>query len=494
MKMRPPRTCRILLFTCTFDATCRTTLSFQSTSTSTSTRQGWQQFRPSSSSRILNTEFQLQSSSGGTGRGRQDPKNQIPDINLLDNSQFDTERRPLRIQKKNDNTKTKPNTNGHPQSSASESITSFPTMERKFQQWGVETIDNPLQQPTCPGSIDSVAQAAFHAISSTLYCQNYLDPNIVSNAMAVSVSDKRPVGFAYWPPGRDVGRLGIEIDGARHLLMGPNNSNSNSNNNRDRDNAKIKSSRDLSSYDIPRSLNGRVVSRREYDQHIIDMEGRALRRLSLVLASKLSQAPWAGMEDMDETISHDDKQSKPRPVALFFNTLRQALMASKELQLLQKVAKHNNQDDTLYDNIRILCLGSDGIPKDMTHAPTTDTNGKQRRKWGASRDLSDGKVDPKSGLILVVQPTDFNNELKPPTPAIGTVQQLQALLARATVAQLPTVVISPRLTEQFDGTGIDQSGYQRSSTYGGVEVSSTFLVFDSVWFLDCIQYLTISAD
>jgi hypothetical protein len=73
-------------------------------------------------------------------------------------------------------------------------------------------------------------------------------------------------------------------------------------------------------------------------------------------------------------------------------------------------------------------------------------------------------------LVLVVQPTDWNNEVNPPSPSVGTVQQLQSLLAKASIARIPAVVVSPRLTEQFDERGIEQSGYQQSSTYGGVEV------------------------
>jgi hypothetical protein len=162
-----------------------------------------------------------------------------------------------------------------------------------------------------------------------------------------------------------------------------------------------------------------------------------------------------------------------RPVALFFNTIRLALQASRELQLLQKIAKIRGYEG-LYDNVRILCLGQDDIPKDMMKSSMTrkvDKNGNLRRRWGESKELLEGKVDPMNGLILIVQPTDRNNEAIPPTPSIGAVQHLQKVLARAAIAKLPAVVISPRLIEQLDGRGIEQSGYQKSSTYGGVEVS-----------------------
>jgi hypothetical protein len=384
-------------------------------------------------------------------RSTSDNSDAIPEINFLDNSRPDTERRPIRLVKENQGKKKERKKE---------------TIQSRFEQWGVETIDDPSQRPSCEGTMDAVAQAAFHAISSTLYGRNYLDPNIVSNAMAVSVADRRPVGFAYFPQGRDVGRLGIEIDGARFLMSDMHGSRKTENDER---NDRIK--RDLASYDLSKSINGRMTSQRQHEHHILAMEGRALRRLSIVLASKLSQMPWEGMENREmydgEGIVGEEPSS--RPIALFFNTIRQALEASNELKLLQKVAALNGQKD-LYHNVRILCMGQDEIPKDMANPPTTDINGKRRRKWGISKELSEGRVDPTRGLVIIVQPTDLNNESSPPSPSIGTVQQLQGLLAKSSIAQIPAVVMSPRLTEQFDGRGIEQSGYQQSSTYGGVEV------------------------
>ncbi len=201
----------------------------------------------------------------------------------------------------------------------------------------------------------------------------------------------------------------------------------------------------------------------------IEMEGRALRKMSLVLASKLSTRPWDGLEYESNSFDPEMNLSETgtRPVALFFNTLRQALLASQELQLLQKISK-SVDEKMQYDNVRILCLGDDDIPIDMTEAGTND---KKRKKRGRASALSKGTVNPHNGLILVVQPTDFNNEIKPPSPSVGTIHHLQRILARASIAQIPAIVISPRLTEQLHSSGIEQSGYQQSSTYGGVEVS-----------------------
>ncbi len=419
------------------------------------------------------------------------------EINYLDNTRFDYDSKPRRMIRKssrlqppsknnqhannNNNTpnifNSNTNTDNHYISNTNEN-----SIERKFSAWGVEKLDqNQEEQIKCPNTVHSVAKNCFHAISSTLYCRNKLDPNIASNAMAISVNDKRPVGFAYWPEGRDVGRLGVEIDHARFLI----------------------------SDQIAGNLNRRKKA---------DVEGRALRRVVLLLATKLSQMPWIGLEDLDDHIEEDDdhsrngeeqyinnvqnnndvnsghhheqhhhqqnqhginesnEQTKTRPIALYFNTLNQALKASSELQLLKQIAHQHNQDISIYQNIRILCLGQDTIPDDMIRKKMKNTenkhNEKRRKKWGASRELSSGTVDPRNGMVIVVQPSDFNFESKPPGPSYGTVHDLQKLLSRASVNQIPSVVISPRLTEQMEVeglSGIEQSGYQKSSTYGGVE-------------------------
>lgn len=467
----------------------------------------------------LNSSVRLLTSKRDEQNQNPNPKDQIPDMNFLDNSRPDTERRPTRIPPRKRNLqeiigqrRRHDKTSNHSHSQRRRHDGADQSNDKFDLEWGVETIDDPSQRPHCPSTLEEVADEAFDAITSTLYLQQKLDPNIVSNAMAVSVADMRPVGFAAWPEGRDVGRLGIEIDGARYLLRGNlqtirghEQQNRNHNVRQGGNKKDLKSNLDgttpgpgrdlVGSFDIANSINDRMASRREYQQQTIALEGRALRRLSLILASQLSQGTWEGLEDMDipternsaengyhermtmEQVDEDattsaanDRKSKSRPVALFFNTLRQTLLASKELQLLQKIAKLQNREG-LYDNIRILCLGQDGIPQDMVKETPRDTKGKQRRKWGGSKQLSEGMVNPKNGMILIVQPTDFNSEANPAAPVIGTVQQLQMLLARASIAHIPAVVISPRLTEQFDGRGIEQSGYQRSSTYGGLEVS-----------------------
>lgn len=367
---------------------------------------------------------------------------QTPDKNLLDRNMQDSEHMTLRRPGKNEilNQAKK---------------RKFHSTESRLEEWGVQQIDSGLFIPDLPSSMTAVADAAFKAVSSTLYGKNCLDPSIVGNALAVSTLDRRPVGFAYSPPGRDVGRLGIEIDGARYLMAATST---------DGDQDKLqrfesrKNLEEISSATISAVIDDSSLMDRQYSRHIIEQEARALRRFSLVLASKLSVAPWKGLEDsVDES-----EAKKSRPILLFFATIRQALSASKELQLLQKISKCNDGNKHRYDHIKILCLGQDDIPTDfMTHS-------QGRRPWGSSRQVTAGKVDPTKGIILIVQPTDFHHEAEPPYPAVNTVTQLQLLLAKASIAQTPAVVISPRLTEQWL-SGIEQSGYQQSSIYGGIE-------------------------
>ena len=265
--------------------------------------------------------------------------------------------------------------------------------------WRVERYTHP--EPRFPDTLDSLTDAAWDAVAGTLYGKQRLDPNVVSNAMSSSLYGYRPVRHE-----RDVGRIGIEIDGAKFLFH-----------------PKLESS------------------------------GTAIRRVALELGAKLSAGPWEGFED-------DDASPRSRPVAIYFNTIKQSLIASQELLLLKKDVKEEAGSSARYDNITILCLQQDNeIPEHMQRA---------KRQHGG---LIKGSVDPKQGLILVIQPTDYNSEFRPPGPSVGAVSALQRLVARASVQGLPAVVVSPRFLahEHHADGGWDQSGYQQSSAYGGDE-------------------------
>lgn len=271
--------------------------------------------------------------------------------------------------------------------------------------WGVEYAAA-SDEPQFPNSIDALTDAAFEAIAGTLYSKQRLDPNVASNAMTRSIFGYRPVRSS-----ADVGRIGIEIDGAHHLLP-----------------------------------------------HL--SEGSAIRRVALVLAAKLSRGYWEGFEEQEINAQ------KARPVAIYFNTIKQSLLASQELQLLKRadIMRDGDKPRGKFKNVTILCLGQeDEIPANMRQAKTS-----ARRR---SADVGRGKTEPQRGVLLVVQPTDFNDEFEPPGPSVGSVCSLQTLIARATIQGLPTVVVSPRFLASHDlaVAGWDQSGYQQSAIFGGAE-------------------------
>ena len=71
---------------------------------------------------------------------------------------------------------------------------------------------------------------------------------------------------------------------------------------------------------------------------------------------------------------------------------------------------------------------------------------------------------------MIVQPTDYNDEYPPPGPAVGALNDFQRIVAQAAIEELPIIALSPRfLSNDSPSGGWDQSGYQQSATYGGIE-------------------------
>ena len=210
-------------------------------------------------------------------------------------------------------------------------------------------------------------------------------------------------------------------------------------------------------------------------------------------------------DDMGAMDSHETKGSGPVPVVVYFNTIKQALAASEELAILKRLEHHHkvgttpsssSSSSSSYDSVSILSLGpnttlpnvltqdslgygNDYYSRTSRRSISTEKKRNIRRSW-----LNKGITDPSRGIILVVQPTDVNQEYRPPSPSIGTLSHLQRLVAHAAVFAIPVVVISPRFLEQImdssscscDGgrgssvsSGWDQSGYQQSSSFGGKE-------------------------
>jgi hypothetical protein len=297
---------------------------------------------------------------------------------------------------------------------------------RNLEYWGVER----LSLPSFPSTFDAVADDVFHAISGTICGLQRPDPNTASNAMHQSVLDYRPThpfssSKRRWLNGDDSDvttkhskrktqdtspRMGVEIDGSAYLLEKSND------------------------------------------------EGRAMRRLSLQIAKRLSTLPW------DKT---DSSARRMRSVAIYFNSVEQSLLASRELSLLKKDEK--NADPKCFDNIQIHCLGQDSVPLVLVKEKSSTVQ--------------------EERIILIVKPTDYDANSLIPThddsrhPRIQTnvVDKLQALLFQASASSIPAVVLSPRLSElpplqqaseaykRTGPAGFEQSGFQKSSTYGGIE-------------------------
>ena len=125
----------------------------------------------------------------------------------------------------------------------------------------------------CPMTPVQVVNEVFDAIAGTLYDKQKLDPAIVSNARSNSLYSHRPLRSS-----SDAGRIGIEIDGAEFLFP------------------------------------SRISTK------------RAQRIFSLILAAKLSHNfSWKEYEDQDYSADSF------RPVALSFNTIKEALLARQEM-------------------------------------------------------------------------------------------------------------------------------------------------------------------
>lgn len=287
--------------------------------------------------------------------------------------------------------------------------------ERFSNDWGIQQIQGPRVE--FPSTIEDVTEQAFEAIAATLYGKQRMDPNLVRNAVkGDTVHGRRPVRSH-----KDSGRIGIEIAGAKYLF--------------------VKSAR-------LENLSPEVTA-------VVD--AFALRRVALTLASKLTRGHWIGFEPKPQSPKYH------RPVILYFNQVKQALAASQDLSLLRRKAMLSDCPG-IYDNITIVSMSGDAkIPKELC-------NGHQKQRKHTM--LPSGGVDPSRGILVFVQPTDYNEESRPPGPAVGAFEAFQKLVACAAIEELPVLCISPRFLAIDNTHSIhhwDQSGFQQSSTYGGVE-------------------------
>jgi hypothetical protein len=304
---------------------------------------------------------------------------------------------------------------------------------RNLEHWGFE---RQLDVLDFPSSFEEVADEVCDAIEGTLCGLQRPDPNVVSNAMHQSVLDYRPThplasAKQRWSRGDDANakpkksrnsepiplRMGVEIDGAGYLSK-------------------------QSTFD----------------------EGRSMRILALHIANRLSRLPM-------EMNAHNSPLRRKRSVAVYFNTVEQSLLASRELNRWK--IDHEYTGNISFDDMHIYCLGQDPLP----------LKGKSQRQQNTN-DFNTN-TDFKESIILIVKPTDYDttsHERHHPTIQANVVDKLQTLLFQAAASCIPAVVLSPRLSElapmqqsSFQGykrtgpLGFEQSGFQISSTFGGVE-------------------------
>lgn len=272
--------------------------------------------------------------------------------------------------------------------------------DRDQAEWGLMHDEKTKR---CPMTPVQVVNDVFDAVAGTLYDKQKLDPSIASNARSTSLFSHRPTRSS-----SDEGRIGIEIDGAEFLF--------------------------------PSRLSG----------------DRANRIFALILAAKLSHDfSWSKYENKKYSVDSF------RPIALSFNTIKEALLARQEMQILQRDCRTEVERNAL-KHVIIQTL-SDGFPKDLCIP-------KSRKKKKGRLNVS---VDAKKGLLVVVQPTDYNQEFDPARPSVNSVNDFQKTISSALIQHTPVVVISPRFlsygeTEAPDNE-IYQNGFQQASYYGGKE-------------------------
>mmetsp|Transcript_3876 Transcript_3876/g.8640 ORF Transcript_3876/g.8640 Transcript_3876/m.8640 type:complete len:630 (+) Transcript_3876:139-2028(+) len=338
--------------------------------------------------------------------------------------------------------------------------------QRNFARWGVDDIrssgipssyDEIL--PICPSTFEEVANDAFLAIAGTICGFQRPDPNAVSNAMHRSVLDYRPT-----QPACASSRSWVDPDDVQRLKH------------------PIKKSKQIDAARMGVEIDGAAFLFPSMGLVSMD-EGRAIRIISLEIAGLLISSPWVGFEESDEEKRDNDSKGEKRSVAIYYNSMDQALMASRELRRIRE--SHANVEYDEWDSVHICFLGQDSIPF---------TNIQEKHKRQKKKSTNEQSTQE---IILIVKPTDYDVDSKiqgqdpiqlHPKIQPNIIEKLQSLLFKASAANIPAVVISPRLSElpplqqssPFSGSpttsryrtgpsGFEQSGFQRSATYGGIE-------------------------
>ena len=343
------------------------------------------------------------------------------------------------------------------------------------KDYSCKSVLNRRPNSYCPTDVSDVVDDCFDVIAGTLLGMSQPDPNI-SLAYSASLWKTRPLRS----PPQD-GRIGIEIDSA-HLLF---------QHQRDHQSQLRSETRDKVNREMRREPQG-------HQNKSIMHEGRALRRLALLLATKLAMnEPWRQIEGQErrkpEGTEAIDK-SGTRPVVLVFNTRKEALLAAMEQKhLLQNknALKDDIERQALRTAVEVQCMDDD-FPEilitTMTNSSSTPMTSSSRKEISSKTKSSSRKqqnpqyldkamlkdpVDPTKGLMLIVQPTDFTHELLPPSPTPYTLRSLQRCIACSYLEKVPVVVMSPRFV--FDSVGGQYSSsdssmaFQRADYFGGKE-------------------------
>lgn len=301
--------------------------------------------------------------------------------------------------------------------------------EQLNEKWGInfpESEYETSESKKFPITFSSICTEAVSAINSVLYYEHdesKEDPKIASNVMRKSLFDNRAtVKKSNHMMNGNAHRIGIEIDGIRYLLKSR-----------------------LSHSNLSTSNSAHR-----------DTEALALRRLSLLMASKLSLS------------SQNDK--KQIPVYVYFQTLRQTLLATQELKfLMQEELSRNNkknhkEEQSIFNNVSICCLGQkDDLPPEISNM-SSRTVGKIRTKTKKNK-----KAEPPKALIMIIQPSSVydvnglyfpespssnnnNNEKKRKTQSYNPspIESLQRLTTLAAIHEIPTIFISPRLSSTLN--------------------------------------------
>jgi hypothetical protein len=194
----------------------------------------------------------------------------------------------------------------------------------------------------------------------------------------------------------------------------------------------------------------------QYLSETSDQAEHALRQMTLALAQELSTTAIS---------TPDNRTSTQRPVSVYFHTIPQTMRAANEYRSLQKKQASSHDPSDSFITIRTL---SDDVPATMLAHGVNNPHHRRRRRKSGSDDLY---IHPDNGIVLVVQPTDYNDEHQPPGPSIGAVEVLQRLTARVNLCGAIVVLISPRFlaSPYYPASAGPRNQNTQAAAFGGAE-------------------------